>query len=113
MLTDDLKNLRSEFLLELRHRHEIIWRVRQVYSAALLAILVVLVRTKCLSVYQRGMFIAMVIGSLSAVMCTDWSYQKKKRSLLSQLYEVESQLKIPKHFCMGKPDQGFREFWTI
>ena len=113
MLTDDLKNLRSEFLLELRHRHEVIWRVRQVYSAALLAILVVFVKAETFSSNRGKALISIAIGSLIAVMFTDWRYQSTKHKLLRQLYTVENRLKAPECFRLGKPNQNCWDFWII
>ena len=81
----NLKELYPTFIQELRHRHEVIWRVRQVYSAVILAVLGISVAIATPSLKQGIALTVMILGSLFAVGYTDWRYQKKKIKLLRQL----------------------------
>ncbi len=93
----------SAFITELRYRYELLWRIRQIYATAILAITAFtkgIEPTPC-----QGLALLILIAvSFVAVIITDRSYQKKKYELLNNLHKIEEHLRFPDYCRLGRPD---------
>ena len=108
MEKNDFRELYSTIVMELRHRHEVTWRARQVFAVSFLALLVLPAKIELSATAGMEGVSYVMYGVLGMALFDDLFRQNRKIVLLDQLYGVESGLGIPDIFCLGQKDRRGR-----
>ena len=96
---------------ELLHRHDCIWKTRQIFITLFIAIRMIV--HKYPNFYIGISLLPLLLGATLVMLIVDYRYQKKKIYLLRQLYVLESLNKIPDNLKIGSYNEGIGHFYWI
>ncbi|MBI3247892.1 MAG: hypothetical protein HYZ50_15415 [Deltaproteobacteria bacterium] len=112
--TIDVKEIYNALLAELRHRHDSIWRTRQIFSTVVFggSASVIFLQIDKWNWRQIVALFILLVSAIAYMILVDYRYQKKKDKLLNQLGELENTLGIDPKWHLGNPE-GFVYFWVL